>query len=436
MRKIIFISHATPTDNGITEWLSLQLMGLGYEVWSDVINLKGGEKWWEEIESVLRKNTIKFILILSNASNNAEGVLNELSVAKKVASSIQDDNFIIPLHIDPDLSYADYNIEFNRLNSIKFTDSWALGFERLLERLTSSNVPKSKLSQDIVANKWSELLGKNRTIIETNEEYSSSWFPIVELPEYLYFHNFGNLFNINNIKKLKYPAREFKGKVATFAAHDHFVDQYPKTKSYNPERTRSIKVEDILNGVETFKFISLIDSKRILVSLLNKSFYKLHTYIPELSTYKMSSNRISYYLERDAINKDKIGNVKLVGKMKDKNWHYGISAIIKLQPIPLLSIRSHLWFTSDGHKLLDSTKQHVYRRSKGKNWWNKQWKNRINAMMTFLAEKKDSLIYLELGDEVYAKVDKKSIIFNSPVSYKVQDDENLIIDSIAEEGKE
>ena len=39
MRNKIFISHATPDDNDFTKWLSLKLIGLGYEVWCDVLYL-------------------------------------------------------------------------------------------------------------------------------------------------------------------------------------------------------------------------------------------------------------------------------------------------------------------------------------------------------------------------------------------------------------
>ena len=51
MRNKIFISHANPEDNDQARWLGLQLMTLGYEVWCDVINIKGAEKFWKEIEN-------------------------------------------------------------------------------------------------------------------------------------------------------------------------------------------------------------------------------------------------------------------------------------------------------------------------------------------------------------------------------------------------
>ncbi|MDQ2752623.1 MAG: toll/interleukin-1 receptor domain-containing protein, partial [Bacteroidota bacterium] len=123
MRKTIFISHAAPEDNDFTRWLSLQLIGLGYTVWSDVINLKGGEDWWKFIEKEIREETIKFLFILSTASNYKDGTLKELAVAQKVKKQLADDQFIIPLHIDKALSYDDVNIELNRFNSINFKQS-------------------------------------------------------------------------------------------------------------------------------------------------------------------------------------------------------------------------------------------------------------------------------------------------------------------------
>ena len=39
----IFLSHATPEDNDFTRWLAAKLTIAGYQVWSDLNNLKGGD---------------------------------------------------------------------------------------------------------------------------------------------------------------------------------------------------------------------------------------------------------------------------------------------------------------------------------------------------------------------------------------------------------
>jgi len=44
-RQALFISHANPEDNEFTIWLGSHLSGAGYEVWADVLKIRGGEDW-------------------------------------------------------------------------------------------------------------------------------------------------------------------------------------------------------------------------------------------------------------------------------------------------------------------------------------------------------------------------------------------------------
>lgn len=44
-RETIFISHASPEQNVFTLWLGAKLAAMGYEVWADVLRLKGGDDW-------------------------------------------------------------------------------------------------------------------------------------------------------------------------------------------------------------------------------------------------------------------------------------------------------------------------------------------------------------------------------------------------------
>jgi hypothetical protein len=94
MRNKVFISHATPDDNDFTKWLSLKLIGLGYEVWCDLLELSKGGDFWNNIEKEIRENTCKFLIVLSSISNKRDGVLKELAVATKVKKQLNDDTFI------------------------------------------------------------------------------------------------------------------------------------------------------------------------------------------------------------------------------------------------------------------------------------------------------------------------------------------------------
>ena len=66
MRDTIFISHATPEDNDFTIWLASRLQLLGYKVWIDRKGLLGGEKFWQEIDQIIRNQAAKFLMVYSN----------------------------------------------------------------------------------------------------------------------------------------------------------------------------------------------------------------------------------------------------------------------------------------------------------------------------------------------------------------------------------
>ena len=40
-REALFVSHANPEDNAFTLWLGSRLSAAGYEVWADVLRLRG-----------------------------------------------------------------------------------------------------------------------------------------------------------------------------------------------------------------------------------------------------------------------------------------------------------------------------------------------------------------------------------------------------------
>lgn len=424
MRETIFISHAAPADNDFTRWLSLQLIGMGYQVWSDVLKLKGGEDWWPLIENEIREKTIKFVLVLSKKSNTADGVLKELAVAQKVKKKLEDDQFIIPLHIDPELSYDEVNIELNRLNSINFKHSWAAGLQQLLELLEEQNVTKSETNFGKVNELWQTIHLKDKHPAQESEVYFSNWFPLIQLPEILNFHRMKYAIPKGfDVRKLPFPAVPHKNCLVTFAWCYDFIDDFPKSETYNPSETVKVRTEEILNGSYGNNFISNSEARRLIIQLLNRGFDRS---IAEknVETYEMS-NKLSFWIKKGVLEKDKIGRIQLVGKQKEKNWHFGISGSVKMFPERSFLINTHIWFTSDGEHLIpEASKQHSARRKQGKNWWNNDWRNKVMAFMKYL-EDEDGAIHLILGGEEIAKIATQPIMFESPVTYIDPNKENL-----------
>lgn len=432
-RKILFISHATPEDSEFSRWLSLQLIGLGYSVWCDVLNLKGGEDFWSDIEATIRTSTAKFLYVLTKVSNQREGTLKELAVANKVKKQLQDPRFIIPLHGDHALSYDDVNIEMNRLNSIDFKKSWSLGLKSLIEALEEMQVQKSAANFDMVNRLWRGNYLKNRGLIFKEEIYCSNWFPIVELPPSLLFHHFGRAVPKElDVRQLPYPALRYGEYLATFAHCYDFLEDLPGTERYLQNRSVIVPIADIFNGSYHTQFLHNREAKRIIIQLLNTGFDKCLKAKP-VSIYQMS-NKISVWIKKGTLEKDKFNKVQLVGKQKEKNWHFGISGSIRMFPENCVVISPHIWFTTDGHTLIpEPGKQHAARRKQGKGWWNNDWRNKIVAFMQFLSVQ-DGYIGVRLGQEEYAKILVESIPFRSPISYvdpgadNLPDDDNSFYD--------
>lgn len=67
-REAIFISHATPEDNGFVRWLGARLELAGFRVWHDLDRLKGGDHFWDKIEKAIREESFRFLAVVSKVS--------------------------------------------------------------------------------------------------------------------------------------------------------------------------------------------------------------------------------------------------------------------------------------------------------------------------------------------------------------------------------
>src|SRR5688500_15720308 len=80
-RRLVFISHANPNDNEFASWLGSRLVGAGYNAWSDILQLIGGEPFWSDIGDAIRNHAAVVVLVLSRAAIHKPGVLNEIALA-------------------------------------------------------------------------------------------------------------------------------------------------------------------------------------------------------------------------------------------------------------------------------------------------------------------------------------------------------------------
>ena len=135
-RTAIFISHANPEDNEFAIWLGAHLSAAGYEVWADVLKLRGGEDWARKLEKALRERAYKVLLVGTPRGVEKQGVRNEIQIACEVAKKIGDDAFIIALR----LQTYDSPFQVVQAQYIDFMNGWGQGLSSLLETLDSYKV--------------------------------------------------------------------------------------------------------------------------------------------------------------------------------------------------------------------------------------------------------------------------------------------------------
>jgi hypothetical protein len=148
-RSLVFVSHANPQDNNFAAWLAGKLALAGYNVWSDVTKLIGGELFFDDIETAIRDHAAKFIVILSRVSQTKHGVLDEIDLAIRVERSQNLDGFVIPIRID-DLPFSEVRANIARKQYHRFQpelDEWFVySIESLARATCFKNITRQRIS--------------------------------------------------------------------------------------------------------------------------------------------------------------------------------------------------------------------------------------------------------------------------------------------------
>lgn len=442
MRDMLFLSHANPEDNEFALWLALQLASQGYPVWCDLTKLLGGEDWWVDIEEAIRDRTVKFLYVLSSTSNNKPGPRRELQLAQSVQKGEKLHDFIIPLHID-DLPHSSINILLHPINAISFEKGWANGLKILLEKLDQENVPKSsKFTPDAVTSWWRIHHNADEGVVDQREEYLSNWFRFQGLPQEIYFHaltrsSIGKV-EIESEEKLPYPGFQHERFLISFAKADDFKGALGP--SMLVDFTMPFPLQDFLDGTAGRGTLEIKEARKrardSVFRLLRLGWQGLLRR-RNLPIYELANEARCFWFKKGFVDNDTIWftgvdgekthrslvgykTIKsITGEDKKRYWHFAIQAKPMLYPARAFIIKPHVLFSYDGLTLFDNKdRMHTARRRQCKNWWNPEWRDRILAAMTWLAEDK-GMIELPMGSASSLQVSVSPSLFSSPVYYSV-----------------
>lgn len=437
----IFISHATPDDNEIAQWLALRLMREGYSVWVDMERLRVGDDFWREIEGEIRENAAKFVLILSKTSYKRQGVLDELAVARKVAKQ-RPKRFILPVRAD-DLSYDDFPIEVNRLDAADFSKSWSVGMGRLTEILVEDDVPRTTAGPKEASDWWTRRYSATEGVFQETEEYSSNRFPITHAPKWIYLHGLDDLKPFDKDKfKPTYPVYQYGALFVSFAGVDELAPAFDSAESKIGMSIKT-KFSSFLADGHSKPKIERRDAKNIVTRLLRLAFHgKLAA--SGLKPYELANKECYYWFPAEVVpprkqvsfirpNKSRGGRALVGAKtLKDRlgtelgtqGWHFGVEILPSIGSFFGFHIRSHVAFTLNGLPYSEADKQHKLRRRECKAWFNDRWADMLQAAMAQLAGAAGSLD-LPVGSNEHIDVSLVPESFLSPVRFVWEKDKQL-----------
>lgn len=441
-RKTIFISHATPGDNEITQWLGLRLMREGYSVWFDIDKLRVGNDFWKVIENQIRNEAAKFIIILSKVSVDREGVLNELAVAKKVAKQIG--GFIIPVRAD-DLSYDDIPIEINRLDVADFSKSWSFGINRILETLEEDAVPRGGDKASDAADWWRTRYAADEGVFRDREEYSSNFVKLTQRPKNIYLHRLDDLKPFEEqLFKPAFPVFKIHGLFASFAPAKDLKESFNEADAAIGG-TFTSDLNEFLRWGYTKPTIKKREARNAVIHLLRMSFHR-QMKNRGLREYELSGKAKYYWFPEALVGARKqirftrpngtAGSRALVGSKKLKSmtgeiiglqgWHYGLEVVPTVEPRFGFYLRPHVVFTLNGVSYPDTGKQHTLRRRECKTWYNDRWGDMMLAAVKHIADG-DSFV-LQFGSDLNSELSLVPEVYVSPVRY-VWEKESKVTDT-------
>lgn len=419
MKDTIFISHATPEDNEFTIWLASRLELLGYKVWIDKKELLGGETFWDTIESAIKCNAVKFLLVYSEnicypGSNEIKvGIQKEIDFARQVMKNEALGDFFIILHID-NIGY-DLFPGAKDLNQIVFNKNWAEGLTTLQKKLIRDSVPKENLDDLDEAANWylNNYLVRN-PVIEKKELYYTNWWNVKSFPTSFFILRYTNEKQANTVAVSNESCLLVKNSncITTFNKdlRADIEDTFGTTQIL-PQEIFEVKISELLHGYEKESFPSFRDAENHLKKLFKRS---LHSYFKkkQMFWYDMSNKNMAYYHTYTSLPTSKVTyefpyrenarpkTKNLLGKhLEIGKWHFAVSAKPAFTPFFGFHLKSHLIFSKKGYGAIDDKDlQHVHRRKKGKRMFNEEWRDLLLAFIKSLEDGEGNIV-LETNTE-------------------------------------
>jgi TIR domain len=425
-RQSIFISHATPEDNGFIRWLGARLELAGFSVWHDLGRLKGGDYFWDKIEKAIREESFKFLAVVSKASVNKPGVKDEWALAQTIEKSLP--GFVIPVRLD-DYNFSQLPIGIHRKNVVDFASGWHKGLAQLIDTLVDANAPKIFEPDPLSARHWLAEM-KEGAILRTNakESLDSTWLSVMELPPALETARI-----LGNARLIKLTDENRR---TPWFEHEDQIVGFTKGTDLVSLMSKSVMLK-AAGGIATDSFISSGGSlgaktvthqeARKRVANLVRQAWELAMEAKGFGIYEQSGGRKVFYVtpELTGGRGEKVSFIDVDGRKRRKglngrsekrksNWSYAVGIVPAFDDPWRIELRSTIVFTGEDGKPMDSVaRAHRLRMSFCRSWWNDRWRGFLRAFLALVAEGQQD-IRLPVGSDRFVVLSATPIVFSAP----------------------
>jgi hypothetical protein len=411
IRDVVFISHATPEDNEFVKWLGSRLIGLGYNVWADVFELKGGTPFWRNIEEAIRTRALKVIYVASTASvnPNRKGIRDELAAAEAVGKKQKDVEFVIPVRVDK-IDFNEFPISVVQLNALDFSSGWGGMLPKLIETLEKAGIPTNASKIDERMAFWRARTSRDVPAVEIGPEtLLTNLLPIKALPQQISFYAFNgpNTAIKSTLDSTGIPYAQFARLIISFADIAELQSKMPP--QFTLSLDKRIDLTKFLHGPKGKETAPEWREARNILSNLMRRHVEQFLVARGLEVFERSSGS-AFYFPLGLIESGKIWYVKPDGKRTWKgiigksekykvSWHLAMMVNIDLGPPGFVRFKPYICFSENGKLITEAKRTTALRRRLCKTWWNKQWRQLQQAFIAFLVNDADQIVVALDGPE-------------------------------------
>jgi hypothetical protein len=318
---------------------------------------------------------------------------------------------------------------------VRFDATWAAGLTQLLKLLEREGAPRSESANAACVTDWyRRSLDQTRQIVVSNDKYLSNWFRL-KLPKRLRFHRYrAPADQLSAVAaSFRRPHRVHGTYLATFApGHEVETDLGP---GWDHAQAADVDTEVFVHNGDEQLGIESRDAANMVSDLVRQA-WEAEMRRQGLCPYELASGLLAWFFPNGHLEKNRgyfraLGGRRtyrqLVGlkskktadgtRRPDGYWHYAISGSPQLLPFPRIVLRHHVLFTEDGERpWANAGRMHKARRSVCKQWWNREWRDRLLAMCAGLGRGAVDL-KISLGDGETMRLAMVPMSFVSPWTY-------------------